>query len=42
MIFIVFINGHIWAGYESEPAAQAAAAEHGGIVQAIHFVRGRK
>lgn len=42
MIFIVFINGQIWSAYESEPAAQAAASEHGGIVQPIHFVRGRK
>jgi hypothetical protein len=42
MIFLVFINGNIWSAYEHEPAAQAAADELGGIVQPIHFVRGRK
>lgn len=42
MIFIVFINGNIWSAYEHEPAAQAAATELGGIVQTVHFVRGKK
>lgn len=42
MLFLVFINGNVWAGYESEPAAQEAAKEFGGIVQAVHFVRGKK
>lgn len=41
MIFIVFIEGRIWSAYESELAAQAAAKEHNGIVQPVHFVRGK-
>ena len=42
MIFLVLVNGNIWSAYEHEVAAQAAAAELGGIVQTVHFVRGRK
>ena len=38
-IYLVFIEGNVWSGYESEAAANQAAKEVNGTVRAVHMVR---
>ena len=39
MIYLVLFEGKVWAGYESERDAIEAAADIGGTVEPVHYVR---